>query len=242
MDSPEGILSLYSRRAALENQSRAAGIPCKRRIQGHLTAMLRLYQPCLPTRAMKAPAGDLWVYEIKHDGFRIIARKIGGVVRLQTKQGYDYAERYPRIVDALMRLKAQSAVLDGEAICFTGVTDDFDKLWNRTHDHEAKLCAFDLLELDGVDYRSKPLLERKQRLFKLIKRQAGLEYVEHLKGDGPTIFEHACKLGLEGIVCKRVDLPYRAGPSKSWLKIKNKAHPAMLRVKEAFEQERLRRT
>jgi bifunctional non-homologous end joining protein LigD len=204
--------------------------------------MLRLYQPCLPTRAMKAPAGDLWVYEIKHGGFRIIARKIGGVVRLQTKQGYDYAERYPRIVDALMRLKAQSAVLDGEAICFTGVTDDFEKLWNRTHDHEAKLCAFDLLELDGVDYRSKPLLERKQRLFKLVKRQAGLEYVEHLKGDGPTIFEHACKLGLEGIVCKRVDLPYRAGPSKSWLKIKNKAHPAMLRVKEAFEQERLRRT
>jgi ATP-dependent DNA ligase len=204
--------------------------------------MLRLYQPFLPTRAMKAPAGDLWVYEIKHGGFRIIARKIGGVVRLQTMQGYDYAERYPRIVDALMRLKAQSVVLDGEAICFTGVTDDFEKLWNRTHDHEAKLCAFDLLELDGVDYRSKPLLERKQRLFKLVKRQAGLEYVEHLKGDGPTIFEHACKLGLEGIVCKRVDLPYRAGPSKSWLKIKNKAHPAMLRVKEAFGQERLRRT
>src|SRR3954471_22574145 len=84
----------------------------------------------------------------------------------------------------------------------------------------------------------RPLLERKQKLFKLIKGQAGFEYVEHLKGDGATIFEHASKLGLEGIVCKRVDLPYRPGPSKSWLKIKNKAHPAMLRVKEAFELER----
>src|SRR4029079_4259253 len=141
---------------------------------------------------MKAPTGPLWVYEIKHDGFRIIARKIGGVVRLQTKQGYDYAERYPPIVYRLMRVKAQSVVLDGEAICFTGVTDDFDKLWNRTHDHEAKLCAFDLLELNGEDYRIRPLLERKQKLFKMIKKLGGLEYVEHLNGDGATIFEHAC--------------------------------------------------
>jgi len=57
---------------------------------------------------------------------------------------------------------------------------------------------------------------------------------------GAVIFEHACKLGLEGIVCKRIDLPYRAGPSKSWIKVKNKKHPAMLRVKEAFELERQR--
>jgi ATP-dependent DNA ligase len=117
-------------------------------------------------------------------------------------------------------------------MCFSGAAHDFDKLWNRTHDHEAKLCAFDLLELDGEDYRARPLIERKQRLFKLLRRAyGGLEYVEHLEGDGGRIFEHACKLGLEGIVCKRLDLPYRAGPSKSWIKVKNKSHPAMLRVK-----------
>jgi bifunctional non-homologous end joining protein LigD len=113
---------------------------------------------------------------------------------------------------------------------------------DRTHDHEAKLCAFDLLELNGEDFRPRPLLERKKKLFKAIKRQAGLEYVEHLTGDGATVFEHACKLGMEGIVCKRVDHPYRPGPSKSWLKVKNKAHPAILRAKEAFENERLRRS
>src|SRR3954451_13435206 len=142
--------------------------------------MFREYQPCLPTRAMKAPSGQLWIHEIRHDGFRIIARKVGGVVRLQTKQGYDYAKRYPRIVDALMRLKATSIVLDGEAMCFTGVKHDFDKLWNRIHDYEATLCAFDLLALDGEDYRARPLLERKRRLFKLLKRHpAGVEYVEH---------------------------------------------------------------
>src|SRR3954469_8369087 len=151
--------------------------------------MMRLYQPCLPTRAMKAPTGPLWVHEIKIDGFRIVARKVGGVVRLQTKQGYDYSKRFPRIVEGLLRLRVTSIVLDGEAACFTDMTEDFDKLWNRTHDHEAKLCAFDLLELNGEDYRPKPLLERKQKLFKMIKRQAGFEYVEHLKGDGATIFE-----------------------------------------------------
>jgi bifunctional non-homologous end joining protein LigD len=145
-------------------------------------------------------------------------------------------------VEGILRLKVMSIVIDGgEAMCFTGALHDFDKLWNRTNDHEAKLCAFDLLELDGEDYRDKPLLERKRRLFKLLRRAyGGLEYVEHLEGDGPMIFEHACKLGLEGIVCKRIDLRYRPGPSKSWIKVKNKSHPAMLRVKEAFELERQR--
>jgi len=117
---------------------------------------------------------------------------------------------------------------------------DFDKLWNRTQDHEAKLCAFDLLELDGEDYRPKPLAERKKKLFKLILRAwRGLEYFDHVEGDGAVIFEHACKLGLEGIVCTRIDF-YRPGPSKSRIKVKNKKHPAMLRVKEAFELDRQR--
>jgi bifunctional non-homologous end joining protein LigD len=203
--------------------------------------MYRMYQPCLPTRAAQAPSGPLWIHEIKHDGFRIVARRINGVVRLQTKQGYDYAERYPLIVESIMRLKVSSIVIDGEAMCFTGASHDFDKLWNRLNDHEAKLCAFDLLELDGEDYRAKPLSERKKKLFKLLRKQWGLEYVEHLEGNGNTIFEHACKLGLEGIVSKRIDLKYQSGPSKSWIKIKNKKHPAMLRVKEAFELERQRR-
>jgi bifunctional non-homologous end joining protein LigD len=67
-----------------------------------------------------------------------------------------------------------------------------------------------------------------------------LQFVEHVDGDGPMVFDHACKLGLEGIVSKRIDLPYKSGPSKSWQKVKNKEHPAMQRVREAFERERLR--
>ena len=82
--------------------------------------------------------------------------------------------------------------------------------------------------------------EGKQRLFSLLRcGYGGLEYVEYLEGNAALILEHACKLGLEGIVSKRMDLRYKAGPSKSWIKIKNKMHPAMLRVKEAFEPGRL---
>lgn len=103
-------------------------------------------------------------------------------------------------------------------MCFTGARQDFDKLWNRTHDHEARHCAFDLLELDGVDLRDRPLAERKKQLLKLIRRANGIEYVEHLTGDGPTIFAHACGLGYEGLISKRLDLPYRSGRTRSWVK------------------------
>jgi len=118
---------------------------------------------------------------------------------------------------------------------------DFDKLWSNCFDDTVRLCAFDLLELNGEDYRAKSLAERKKRLARLLaKPRDGIEYVEHLEGDGRRIFKHAGKLGLEGIVSKRVDMPYRSGPSKSWLKIKNPKHPAMMRIQEAFEHERMR--
>jgi len=103
------------------------------------------FEACLPRRAKEPPSGPDWIHEIKHDGFRILAQKDSAGVRLITPNGYDFAERYPLIVEAISSLKVSSIVVDGEAMCFTGAMHDFDKLWNRTHDHEAKLCAFDLL-------------------------------------------------------------------------------------------------
>jgi ATP-dependent DNA ligase len=200
--------------------------------------MLRLYQPCLPTRVYVAPHGSRWQFEPKLDGFRIIARKTRTRVVLQTKEGYDYTDRYPLIVDALKRMRARSIVFDGEAMC----GNSFDDLWNRAADEHVRLCAFDLLELNGEDLREQALLERKRRLAQLLRKERdGLEYVPHLQGDGDLIFEHVCKLGLEGIVCKRIDMPYRAGRSKHWLKLKNRAHPATMRVRQAFEEERRHR-
>jgi bifunctional non-homologous end joining protein LigD len=93
------------------------------------------------------------------------------------------------------------------------------------------LYAFDLIELDGEDWRSRPLEDRKARLAKLL-RGDGIYLSEHIAEDGAVVFEHACRMGLEGIVSKRRDLPYRSGRSKCWIKVKNRASPAMLRVHE----------
>jgi bifunctional non-homologous end joining protein LigD len=110
---------------------------------------------------------------------------------------------------------------------------DFDKLHSRAYDNQVFLYAFDLLELDGEDWRPRPLEERKAQLATLLaKAPAGIQYSEHLEGDGAAIFEHACKLGFEGIVSKHREHLYRSGPSKVWLKVKNPAAPGVLRFKE----------
>jgi ATP-dependent DNA ligase len=191
-------------------------------------------QPCIPTRVDKPPIGPDWIHEIKHDGYRLIVRKQGDRVRLFTRRGFDWTERYPLIASAAAKLPAGSAVLDGEAVCCddAGVAD-FEKLHSRAHDGSALLYAFDLLELDGVDHRPLPLEVRKDALAKLLeKAPGGIHLVEHMEGDGATIFAHACKLGLEVVVSKRRDHPYRSGPSKAWLKVKNPAAPGVLRFVE----------
>jgi ATP-dependent DNA ligase len=122
--------------------------------------------PCLPTKARQTPSGDLWLHEIKHDGFRVIARKDGERVKLYSRTGNDLIARFPRIVEALARLRSRSCIIDGEAVA----------------------CQI--------------------------------------------VFDHACKLGFEGIVSKRKDSIYRSGPSPDWLKTKNPASPAVRREAE----------
>ncbi len=125
-----------------------------------------------------------------------------------------------------------SAILDAEAVCLSkDGTADFDKLHSRIRDQRAVALAFDLLMLDGNDLRRKPFVERKAALSKLLKRaHEGIQYVEHFEGDGEEMFVAVCKLGLEGIVSKRLEAPYRSGPSKAWLKTKNPKAPAAMRI------------
>src|SRR4029077_7016240 len=100
--------------------------------------------------------------------------------------------------------------------------------------HAVVLYAFDLIEQDGDDLCSPSLLQRKRRLTKLLgkSQRRAIRFVEHLTGDGPTIFHHVCRMGLEGIVSKRTDAPYRSGPSKTWVKSKNPASDAVRRERE----------
>jgi bifunctional non-homologous end joining protein LigD len=155
--------------------------------------------PCIPSRAPKPPSGPDWVHEVKHDGYRLIVRRDGDAVRLFTRRGYDWTDRYPAIAVAAARLKARSFTLDGEAVV-TGADGVavFDALHRRGRVTDAILQAFDLLELDGEDLRLLPLGKRKDRLARLLARvRAGIAINEHTDENGAVVFLHACKMGLE---------------------------------------------
>jgi bifunctional non-homologous end joining protein LigD len=189
--------------------------------------------PCIPTLAAKPPAGPDWVHEIKHDGYRLIVRRDGKAVRLFTRRGHDWTERYPGIASVAGKLRARSFTLDGEAVvCGGDGVAVFDALHRRHKAGDAILYAFDLLEFDGEDFRPLPLAKRKARLARLLARvKVGIAMNEHTDDDGAVVFRHACKMGLEGIVSKRLTAPYRSGPSRDWLKVKNPDSPAMRRVR-----------
>jgi bifunctional non-homologous end joining protein LigD len=190
--------------------------------------------PCLPRSAKEPPPGPGWIHEIKHDGFRILARREGGRMRLFTRHGTDFTARYPKIAAALASLPVRSCALDGEAIVVnTDGLSVFDLIRYQQHDHAAVLCAFDLTELDGKDLRWQPVERREAMLADLLRdTRDGIAFNQHYDGDGAAIFEHACALGCEGIVSKRLGSPYRPGRSDCWVKVKNPNAPAVTREAE----------
>jgi len=190
--------------------------------------------PCLPTKTDKLPSGSQWLHEIKHDGFRVIARKDGDRVRLYSRPGNDLTYRFPLIVEALARLSSRSCIIDGEAVCCDeDGMPSFERIRYQRHDATVFLYAFDLIELSGDDLRREPLEVRKATLKSVLaKAGPGLRLNEHIEADGPTVFAHACKMGLEGIVSKHKTSTYRSGRSPDWLKSKNPAAPAVKREAE----------
>jgi bifunctional non-homologous end joining protein LigD len=190
--------------------------------------------PCLPTKADTLPSGGLWLHEIKHDGFRIIARKNGTQVRLYSRPGNDFTRRFPLIVETLARLRSRSCIIDGEAVaCDDNGIASFDLVRHHRANDSVFLYAFDLIELNGDDLRRDPLVVRKATLASIVaKARPGIRFNEHIEGDGETVFRHACKLGLEGIVSKRKNSPYRSGRSPDWLKMKNLDAPSVKREEE----------
>jgi ATP-dependent DNA ligase len=165
---------------------------------------------------------------VKHDGYRIIARKDGDAVRLWSRNGRDWSRSFAAIAAAIRELPVASIVLDGEALahCVDGMPD-FHGLRSNGGAAHACLYAFDLLMVDGEDWRSQRLDVRRGRLADLLgvtDMLAGstdaIRFSEAVEGDGPTIFAHACRLGLEGIVSKRRSAPYRSGRDPNWRKVK----------------------
>jgi DNA ligase D-like protein (predicted ligase) len=180
-------------------------------------------KPQLAALVKRAPDGPDWLHEIKLDGYRMHARLDAGRVKIITRRGNDWTQKYPAIADAIAGLRAQDAYLDGE-LC--GVLPDgktaFNLIQNATNAVQGSVVffVFDLLFLDGEDIHDLPLVDRKPRLEALlVGAPKSLRYNDHQIGQGPAIHRLACERGLEGIVSKRIDGRYEPG-RRTWLKTK----------------------
>ena len=195
------------------------------------------FEPCVPTRGTKVPDRPEWIHEIKHDGYRLIVQREGKRVRLFTRNGHDWSDRFPLISEAALRNRNSSFVLDGEAVLL-GVDgrSDFNGLHSRKHDAEVEFYAFDMLVSDGEDLRKLPLTMRKTNLSRLLARRVdGIFLSDFAQGEiGPDLFRHACLMGLEGMVSKHRESTYRGGRFRHWIKVKNRQHPAFSRVQDPF--------
>ena len=190
-------------------------------------ALPAFVEPCLATLTDKAPDSANWIHEIKFDGYRLQARLDGGKVKLLTRKGLDWTRKFAGIADAVAKLDADTALIDGELVVEgdDGVTS-FSLLQEELKSgRQSRLVyyVFDLLYLDGQDLRPLPLVERKEALAQLIqsvRKPTPLRFSESIAERGPVLLKHACALGLEGIISKRDDAPYRSGRGHDWVKTK----------------------
>jgi bifunctional non-homologous end joining protein LigD len=187
-------------------------------------------EPCLATLVARLPEDEGWVHEVKFDGYRIEARIDRGNVRLLTRTGLDWTERFGTLPILLGEMHRGTALIDGEIVVEDDVgRSSFTALAEALKSGKSSkfvLQCFDLLHVDGFDLVGADLLARKAALRQLIGKSNGastsrqIRFSDHLTGDGTRMLEGACALGLEGIISKRADRPYRSGRHDDWRKSK----------------------
>lgn len=191
-------------------------------------ALPRFVEPCLARLQTRPPAGEDWLHEVKFDGYRLQARIAAGKVRLLTRSGIDWTDRFgPTIAAAITALPCDAALIDGEVVALgpDGISS-FSALQEALSNGETAglvYFAFDLLHLDATDLRAEPLIARKERLQELLAaapEDGALRFSEHFAESGQTMLRHACRMGLEGVISKRADAPYRSGRGRDWVKSK----------------------
>jgi bifunctional non-homologous end joining protein LigD len=181
--------------------------------------------PSLATLRATAPSGPGWVHEIKFDGYRIQARLDHGEVRLLTRKGLDWTDKFPNIAEAVAKLPADTALIDGEIVVEDerGISN-FSMLQAALKAGERErfvYYVFDLLHCDGRDLTELPLIERKAELKRHLGKSSGpIRISEHFDDEGSLVLAQACRMTLEGIVSKRADAPYRSGRSETFIKTK----------------------
>jgi bifunctional non-homologous end joining protein LigD len=177
-------------------------------------------EPALATSIAKVPSGERWVHEIKFDGYRVQVHLRDAAVKVFTRRGNDWTNRFRKIAGDAWHINAGSAIIDGEVVVPTADgTTDFSVLQNELKGKSTKtvMVAFDLLYLNGYDLRKLPLIERKALLKKIIA-ETDVQFSESFEVDGREMYKHVCKTGLEGVVSKVRDSRYPTGRSNDWVK------------------------
>lgn len=186
--------------------------------------LARLEEPELPTLVATPPEGEAWFNETKYDGYRLFAVKAHDRVQLITRNGLDWTARVPAVARAIGDIAPATALFDGELVALRedGISSfhELQRAISGKLDQPLVFYIFDLLYLDGWDLTACRLADRKAELAKLPIWKDPLRYSDHHVGRAAEMFREACKRGLEGIVCKRRDAPYRPGRGREWLKIK----------------------
>jgi bifunctional non-homologous end joining protein LigD len=180
--------------------------------------------PQLASLAEEPPTDAGWISEIKFDGYRLLVFKDGDTVRLITRNGLDWTTRLPTVAAAVARLTPKTMLLDGELVAVrpNGLSSFADLQTALSHGRDADLVlfAFDLLHLDGLDLRPCRLDVRKAAMGALNIWSDRIRFSDHIDGDAGPVRRQACTMGLEGIIAKRADAPYRPGRSHDWIKLK----------------------
>jgi bifunctional non-homologous end joining protein LigD len=199
---------------------------------------LAFLSSCDPVPRERLPKGERWLFEVKLDGYRVQLHKAGRDVAIFSRNGHDWTARFPQLAGALQSLP-RSAVIDCELVAAEGEgLAPFGRLHalvNRRREDGLVVFAFDLLAHGGHDLRALPYGERKRRLARLVAR-ARIGRLLHSDSfhDGPRLLKECERRGLEGVVAKRRDAPYRAGASGDWLKIKTSAWKAANRQRHVL--------
>jgi bifunctional non-homologous end joining protein LigD len=209
-------------------RARKQSIPDPKKLRGARKGILPPFlEPSLPQPTDKPPSGPNWVHEIKYDGYRTQARIDGHEVKLLTRKGLDWTKRFGKIPAALKTVGLSSALIDGEIVVEDSAgLPNFSQLQDELgagRSDRLIYYVFDLLYCEGFDLTKVKLLDRKTLLREIVAGLAAtspIRFSEHLTDDGPTVFEHASRIGLEGIVSKHGDLPYRPGRGDHWRKTK----------------------
>jgi len=212
-------------------EPKTAKIQTYRNIAGARKSKLPAFvRPQLATLVDSVPQGDEWLHEIKFDGYRILCRIDEGRAKFLTREEQDWTRRFGSLVEAAQDLPAKEAFLDGEVVALeeNGVTN-FQLLQNSLKENNTAILVyfvFDLLYLDGWDLTRCPLRDRKKILERILKPKRAkkapnsLRYSEHWISQGDELYQESCRKGLEGIISKKADQPYRSGRSRDWLKVK----------------------